>query len=261
MRLNPVISIFLGFVVCFVLYLIAVLCGANAWVWGIFSARSGSSWFGTFLIILSFILGGFISTLFAREKKIKYGIFEGLCLLIIFLIWSMYLWSLKHGVINIYNIIFQNIMIFLLVYVGSMFGMIIDNKYKGFSPLLAVIAGSVIGYSSVEVLVLITGFYPSPTSYSVGMMSFIVGAVPSVIGGFVTTFLSKVKKIKYGIYTGILIIIIGLLQSLIYRTATTIIIHINAYLGYVLSAAIGGYIAILLAKYLKNKPIIKKNSL
>lgn len=229
MKFHPVVSIFFGVIACFVLYLIAVLCGANPWVWGIFSVSSGYSWFGTFLIILSFILGGVISTLFAQEKKIKYGIFEGLCLLMIFFIWSMFLWSLKPGVINISNIIFQNVMIFLLIYVGGMFGLITNSKYNGFSPLFAVIAGSVIGYSCVEVLVLITGFYPSPNSYSVGMMSFIVGAVPSVIGGFVTTFLSKVKKIKYGIYTGILIILIGLLQSLIYSAATTIIIHINAY--------------------------------
>ncbi|MCK9150473.1 hypothetical protein [Methanobacterium alcaliphilum] len=253
MRFHPSVSIFLGIICCFTLYLIAVLgFSANAWVGGTFTVPHNPSWFGTFLLILSFILSGVIATFFAKENKIKYGIFEGLCLILIFSIWSVCIWSLQHNVINFSNTIFSNVMLFLLVCVGSMFGMMADNEYNGFSPLLAVIAGSVIGYSSIVLLVLLTGYSPDPASYSVGMMSFIVGGLSSAIGGFVTTFFAKEKKIKYGIYTGILIIIIGLVQLLI--NMTTIYIHIYAFLGYVLSAAIGGYIAIMAAKHLKITP-------
>lgn len=244
MRFHPVLSIVLGVIVCFVLYLIAVLCGANAWVWGTFSLHSGSS-FGTFLIISSFIMGGFIATFFAREKKIKYGIFEGLCLILVFILWSAYLWSLKHDVINVSKTIFSIGMIFLLVYVGGLFGLINNKKYNGFSPLPAVIAGSVIGYSCIDVLELMTGHLS--TSIYLDVVSMVVGVVSFLIGGFITTFLSKDKKIRYGIYSGILITVISIIQMSINKI---IYISIFEFVGYVLSAAIGGYLAILLAKHL-----------
>jgi hypothetical protein len=250
MRFHPFISISLGAIVCFILYLVAVLgFGANAWVGGTFTVPNNPSWFGTFLLMLAFILSGFISTFFAKEKKINYGIFEGLSLIVIFSIWSAYIWSLNHHDITS-NTIFSNVMLFLLVCVGSMFALTTDKEYGGFRPPIAIVAGSVIGYSCIILLVLLTGQSPDPNSYAVGMVSFIVGAVSCLIGGFVANFLSKEKKIKYGIYTGILIILIGLFQVLINMNG--FYIHIYAFLGYFLSAGIGGYLAIVLDKHQKS---------
>jgi len=78
-----------------------------------------------------------------------------------------------------------------------------------------------------------------------------------VIGGFLSTYLAKEKKLRYGIYTGIIIIILGLLgqqPSLIYKLP---VIHGVAIAIYVISAVIGSYMAILVAKHQKNTLNIK----
>lgn len=71
MRFHPVVSIIFGVIISFMLYLIAIsVFGVMGWV-GAFQAIQGASWFGTFLLIISYILGGFIATYFAKEKRYK----------------------------------------------------------------------------------------------------------------------------------------------------------------------------------------------
>lgn len=247
MRFHPIISIILGVIVSFILYFIAVLgFGAFAWVGAAISTRPGSSWSGVFLLIVSYILGGFIATYFTKEKKIKYGLYEGLILILIYFLWTAPIWYLEYNNVNTFPTIFANLMILLLAITGGMFGKITDKNYKGFSPILSIIAGLAIGYSCMGVLVLITGHYPG--SYTLDIIGITVGVISFLIAGFITLFLSKEKRIINGLYTGVIINLFGLLQASLY---TTVIIHVGAISLYIFSAVIGGYLAIVVAKYQK----------
>lgn len=78
-----------------------------------------------------------------------------------------------------------------------------------------------------------------------------------MIGGFLSAFLAKEKKLRYGIYTGIIIIVLGLLgqqPSLIYKLP---VIHGVAIAIYIISSVIGSYLTILVAKHQKNTLNIK----
>jgi hypothetical protein len=131
---------------------------------------------------------------------------------------------------------------------GGMFGQIINEKFNGFSSILAVIAGSIIGYSCVVLLTLFTGH--AIDSYSLGVINIVVGVISFVLGGFLSTFLAKEKKIQNGIYTGLIIlaiiIIIGLIQML--ANHWQVYIHMIGFAIYVISAVIGAYIGLKTAK-------------
>lgn len=247
MKFNPVISVFFGVIVSFVLYFIAVLgFGAGATVWGAFIIHSGSSWFGTFLLFASYIVGGFIATYLSRENKIKYGFYEGFVYIVIFLIWSMPIWFLGYNNANIFvYTLFAIFMILQFAVTGGVLGRMADKIYNGLDRPFAIITGSIFGYSCTVLLVLITGHYPG--SLYPDAIGIFIGVISFLIVGFVSTFSSKENKIKYGIYAGLLLILINLIQMLISRN---IIVPLFEYVIYILSAAIGGYLAILLASHL-----------
>lgn len=124
------------------------------------------------------------------------------------------------------------------------------------APYLPLLGGSVIGYTCMLFLTSIIDFNLAPND-SLQVSFFVIGIVSFVIGGFLSTYLAKEKKLRYGIYTGIIIIILGLLgqqPSLIYKLP---VIHGVAIAIYVISAVIGSYMAILVAKYQKNTLNIK----
>ena len=247
MRFHPVISITLGVIVSFIVYLIAVLgFGAFAWVGAAISAHPGSSWFGVLLLIVSYILGGFIATYFAKENKVRYGLYEGLSLILIYFLWTAPIWYLEYSSVNFLPTIFANLMILLLAVTGGILAKMKDKDYNGFNSILAIIAGSAIGYSCMSVLVLITGHFPG--SYTLDVIGVIVGLISFLIAGFITLFLSKEKKILNGLYTGIIINLFGLLQAAL---ATTLIIHVSVILLYIFSAVIGSYLAMTLTNHQK----------
>jgi len=250
MRFNPVVSIILGVIVSFVLYLIVIsVFGVIGWI-GAFQAIQGASWFGTFLLIISYALGGFIATYFAKEKKIEYALYEGIFILLIFGIMTVPNSSLDATKLLVL-FSYGGILLLLLAVTGGMFGQMINEKFNGFSPILAVIAGSIIGYSCVVLLTLFTGH--APDSYSLGAINIAVGVISFVIGGFLSAFLAKEKKIQNGIYTGLIILaiilIIGLIQML--TNHWPVYFHIIGFVGYIISAVIGSYMAILVAKHQK----------
>ena len=83
MRFHPIVSIFLGVIACYILRLIGINgFGVTRWV-GAVLVLPEYSWFGTYLIIVSFILGGFIATYFAKERNMKYGLFEGIIIILL----------------------------------------------------------------------------------------------------------------------------------------------------------------------------------
>lgn len=249
MKFHPVISIFLGFIVSFILYLIALsVFGVIGWV-GAFQALQGASWVGTFLLIISYVLGGFIATYFAKEKKIQYALYEGIFILLIFGIMTVPNSYLDINKLPLFS--YSGILLLLLAVTGGMFGHMLNEKFIGFSPILALIAGSIIGYSSVVLLTLITGH--APDSYSLGVIDIAFGVISFVIGGFLSVNLAKEKKIQYGVYTGLIILAINLIMGIIQFLTLNwpFYIHIISSVIYVISAAIGGYLAILLAKHQK----------
>lgn len=75
MRLNPVKSIFLGFIVFSLIFLIFLILGKGKTI---------------ILLFLSFFLGGFIVMYFAREKNYQYILFEEILILIFFIVMSSF---------------------------------------------------------------------------------------------------------------------------------------------------------------------------
>lgn len=252
MRFHPVISITLGVIISFILCLISIsVFGVIGWV-GAFQAIQGASWFGTFLLIISYTLGGFIATYFTKEKKIQYALYDGIVILLIFGILTVPNSSLD--VITSLLLLFSyGTLLLLLAVMGGMFGQMADEKFNGFCPILAVIAGSIAGYSCLVLLTLLTGH--APDSYSLDMVNIAVGVISFVIGGFLSVFLAKEKKIQNGIYAGLtmlaIIIVVGLIQML--TGHWPVYIHMVTFIGYVISAVIGAYLGIKQLKIKKEK--------
>jgi hypothetical protein len=254
---HPVISIILGVIVSFVLYLIVLsVFGVMGWVGG-FQAIQGASWVGTFLLIISYIIGGFIATYFAKKKKIQYALYEGTVILLIFSTLTVPSLSLDTTNLQLLLIFSYGVLLLLLAVTGGMFGQMIKNeKFDGFSPVLSVMAGSIIGYSFIVLLTLLTGH--DPDSYSLGVFEIAVGVASFLIGGLISIFLAKEKKIQIGIYTGFgiltIMILIGLVQMLIYHWL--FFIHLIGFAVYVISAVIGAYIGIKIVKYQKRNTVL-----
>jgi hypothetical protein len=76
-------------------------------------------------------------------------------------------------------------------------------------------------------------------------IDFLLGAISLIVGSFVSTFISKDKKIQYGIYSGIIFIIYRLLANVFHMN----ILHGNYYIiiistiGYLFLTIMGSYLA------------------
>jgi hypothetical protein len=193
MRFHPIVSIISGVILSFVLYLIAIsVFGVIGWI-GAFQAIQGASWFGTLLLIVSYILGGFIATYFTEEKKIQYALYEGIFILLIFIVLTVPNSSLDATTLLL-SLFSYGILLILLAVMGGMFGQMIDEKFNGFSPILTVIAGSIMGYSCVVLLTLFTGH--APDSYSLGVVNILVVCDFFCNWGFLSVFLAKERRYK-----------------------------------------------------------------
>jgi hypothetical protein len=105
--------------------------------------------------------------------------------------------------------------IILLASWGGMLAQMTDEKYNGFSPIFAVIAGFIIALTSCNLLNIVIG---SPYSYistyhAYGSIIPILIVTFVAIGAFITILLAKEKKIRYGIYTGIIFILSSMLEA------------------------------------------------
>jgi hypothetical protein len=163
MRCHPAISIVLGVIVSFVLYSLAVLgFGIYSWVEA-FLILPKSSLFGILLLIVSFIIGGFIANYFVKEKKLRYGLYEGIFIILILIVFPVPGSPLDiFTIMSVYSIIFSFIMVLLLACLGSMFVLMMDKNYNGFISFISIIGGSVIGYSCMMLLNSIIGFNLDP---------------------------------------------------------------------------------------------------
>jgi uncharacterized membrane protein len=248
MKVHPVISIILGIITGIILLIISMK---------LFSGNALAAAATDFIIS---IIGGFIATYFAKEKKIRYGIYEGIILSVIF--------------ISIVALIPINYMYFLIALVGIIFEVLLPASIGGFigkmteensrqtfkikylnrnlHPIIAIIAGILVNI----VLISLFGFFH--LKISMGITYFLIATVPFVVGGFVTAFLAREKKMLYGIYEGIIAVIYALLARYIgmimgLNTTVNYYLIIGAFIGYLLAAAIGSYLGKAAGEHLKQK--------
>ncbi|OEC84287.1 MULTISPECIES: hypothetical protein [Methanobacterium] len=187
------------------------------------------------LTVFLFILGGGIATWFAAGKKIRYSIYYGLILAVITLVLGDY-----------------RVLIFAPIFagIGGFLGKMADKDsrqtFNGYHPVIAIIVGIIVMYIYNVFLGSVTGAYDLSSS---GLIGFVIGAITLAVGGFTTTFLSKEKKIQYGIYGGLIVVIISLLAKLYAEMTRTVnmpenyLILIGTIAGYLLAAALGSFAA------------------
>ena len=257
MRVHPVLSIVLGVIISFILYLIAGLG------FGAFAA-------GGFIEFFSYVLGGFIAVFYAREKKIQYALYEGIFIMLIIVLPFL-------NSSNVPAIFMYSVSIILLAVIGGITGMMIDKNYrrsfktkyldKGFN-LIAIITGIIITFV-IWLFVFITTYsiiHPTnPSTFnlvSIGIAE-LIGIL--VTGGFIATFMVKEEQLLNGICIGLGMIIISIILNVyaiikghpnLYLSSPIIII--TATLGYILAPALGGYLAIILAKHQKQNIVTIK---
>ena len=257
MRFHPVLSIFFGFVAIFIAVIILE---------GTLGSFSNSSPKETIFLIVSnliLIAGGFIATYFAKERKIRYGVYVGVMFAAVIAILAIGRISLGYN--RFVMAVFLLSLFSLMTGFGGFLEKMTEKNYResfkiklwnnGFNPILAIIIGLIVAEVCADLLELITGTMSYTT---ISIIVFVIGVTSLIIGGFVTTFLVKKKKIHYSIYVGVIAITFSLLKFYTEMRHGLIIhesyyIRAGSYIIYLLSAGVGGYLGIIVSKRLKQK--------
>ena len=267
MRYNPILSIILGaFVIIVSLLTLIGIVGSpnlnNKIIGGIFFI------FATSMLLL----GGFIATYFAREYenkiwygyKIRYAIYLGIILAFLETIGEISRNLSGYQGIGIAILFF--VLFPLITGVGGFIAKMTNKNNRqsfkskhltnGFSPIIAIAVGFIIATICANLLDLISGINSAATTF--GVIDFVIGSISLLIGGFVTLFLVKEKKIQYGFYVAIIAIIISILKLYIdilqgIAIHRSYVVIFGAFIGYLLFVGIGSYIGIMVAKHLNNR--------
>ena len=109
MRFHPVISIILGLIGYWLSGAIIILTGLQG-ISGLFYG-------------LSYLFGGFLAVYLAREKKLRYGIYEGICICLYIIIGTI----LFGGWSNINYEIVGRVFIIIFAGVGGILAIKLDN--------------------------------------------------------------------------------------------------------------------------------------
>ena len=249
MKVHPGISIILGIITGIILFIISMK---------LFSGNVLASIASNFVIA---IIGGFIATYFTKEKKIRYGIYVGIIFSAIFIsIVALIPINYIYFLIALVGILFE---VLLPATIGGFLGKMTDEnnrqafqiKYlnRNLHPIIAVIAGILV------TIVFMSLFGSFHLKISRGITYFLMATIFFAVGGFVTAFLAREKKMLYGIYEGIIAVIytllvryVGIIMGL--NTTVDYYLIIGAVIGYFLAAAIGSYLGKTAGEYLKQKP-------
>lgn len=241
MRFHPAISIFLGFLVFLLIFPIDIYLVMN---------KLAPILIVLILLILSFIFSGFIATYFARERNIKYSLYE---LIFVFI------------VLLFLNQLFSGLLAILFIPLGGVLGKKIDGNKNLWDYSYNSVVLTIIGVISTfiiyigAVIVSLSIFHPTiSTNFDMTLLATAGLIVISIIGGFISTFIAEEKKIKYGIYVGIVLIIITFLINFFEFVKG----HPNPYFlnplitlsfvpVYLLAPTIGSYLAIKFNDYQK----------
>jgi hypothetical protein len=254
MKYHPVISIFLGIIAIFsMLFILGLVSGP------IFVGISSTAGFILFFI---FTIGGFTTTYFSNDAKIRYGAYTGLILSV----FTIIIGRNDLGSNAIFAAAADIILISLTTGFGGFLAKLSEEDYRKsfktkqfnkYNHIFAIVVGFVVATICGGFLELIFGI--NSASFNYGATDFIIGIISIFIGGFTTTFLVKEKKVRYGFFVGIIVILVGILKLYVQIIQGYIIpesyyyIRIGSYIGYLLFAGIGGYIGIILSKHLKTE--------
>lgn len=242
MKFHPVVSIILGFTVFFVLFILTALSHLNS---GIYK----------FIAVISFLVGGFIAVYLTKEKKIRYGLYVGLLISLYFLSFIIsYSISVTDSLISFY------LYILLFTCVGGFFGKMVDKKSRKsfkakFHPVIAIILAIIIVWITSDFFNYMLPSLYSSNFYTVYNLVFVM--ISFLIGGFISTFLAKEKKIRYVIYFWITLKVISYIDIIILTLLNQPVPNINNNFNYViivsllgtfLTAIIGGYLGIKISQ-------------
>lgn len=219
MRFNPFISIFLGFITYLILYGIC------------FSWFHIKSTVGLVLYLIFFIIGGFLATYFAKKRKIRYGLYEGIPLIIFT---NMFHLTLE-------RIIFSIILILSLSSIGGFLGMLTEkNNRKSFNKRLYRFNP----YITMFLMLFITIPFFMGLSYlsSLQHIYFInftfIFLFFIFLGGLIVAWFSKENKIKHSLYYGLIlsIVLFAMWKGYFFKYSFFLILML-------ISAIVGGIIA------------------
>lgn len=232
MKYHPAISIFLGLMAVFILYLISLY---NSWF-------ISFSWF-----ILLF--GGFIATFLAKVKKIRYGVYLGIILILILLLSALLVLHSN----DYYSYLSFIVRVLFYTSFGAFLGAMTEknnriifknriNKMR-FHPVISII----LGFLVFLVLFYMPLFAFGGHSWFGDVLSF----SSFIIGGFTASYFSINRKIEYGLFIGIPSIVFFLIFSTTHLTYNEIYITINI----LLLTLVGGFIGKIIDKNLWNNGI------
>lgn len=248
MKFHQGLSIVFGIITSFVLYLIVLSLFSNG--------------LAIIPLILSFIIGGFISVFYARKRKIQFALYEGIFVMLIIVVLLGFVVSSDFIIAFLYGVL-----IILLALIGGMIALMTDKNYrqffktkyldKGFN-FITIVTGIIITFIIWFFVFFVTYLILNPTNPNTFTLVLIETAELigiSVIGGFITTFMVKEKQLLNGICVGLGIIII----TIILNVYAIIKGHQNSYLSspliitittlwYIIAPTLGSYLAITISE-------------
>lgn len=236
MRFHPVVSVILGFIISYILGKTSILL-------------SGISHSFYLLGDVGFFFGGFVATYFAKEADLKHGIYVGILLVIYYILVNIFSASVLYSVL-----INTIILILILTFLGGYFGKRgADGSLRSFHPLAALIIGFIFTFVVLIFVIAILDFLlPTVPDSTFNLIMTVALMGMLIIGGFVTTYISRDKKLRFGIYLGVLAALTTLIWNfLILGQLSPPDSPLNIILttaGYLLTPTIGSYIGIKIEK-------------
>ena len=189
--------------------------------------------------LLLYFLGGVLATGLSKEYKIRYGLYYGLITA------SIYSFFFKLPLNALLIIILGTLGGFIIAMTNEKYRLSFFNKYEfHFNPLVAVIMGVVITFLCfifLTALAIIFGYNASANVFE----TILYGAISLIMGSFASTFVSKDKKIQYGIYSGIIFIIYRIIWDVVHinNVQMNYYLIISITIGYLFLVSLGSYLA------------------
>lgn len=236
MRIHPAISIILGLIVFVIVFQLSRDLDRIV------------------LMVLAFFLAGFIAVYYSNDRKLQYLLLEGLLLLLILTVWSGF---------NIFNFLYSILLILILTVPGGILGKLVDEKDGmrswSFHPLISMIFGFI---ATILIFVFLYNLNPFGVSdFILQQMQRLELIFSLLIGGFIVNYFVREKKIEYGIYLGLIMIIFDLLILYVFHGRGFLEVGFNpisivlAIIVYILTPTIGSYLSIKNTKKPKKESV------
>jgi len=236
MRLNPAISIILGLIVFVIVFQLSRDLDRIV------------------LMVLAFFLAGFIAIYYSNDNKLQYLLLEGVLLLLILTVWSGF---------NFFNFLYSILLILILTVPGGILGKLVDEKARlrswSFHPVISIALGFI---ATILIFVFLYNLNPFGVSdFILQQLQRLELIVSLLIGGFIVNYFVREKKLEYGIYLGLIMIIFDLLILYIFHGRGFLeegfspISILLAIIVYILTPTIGSYLSIKNSKKPKKESV------